>query len=400
MKEVEEKRNEISTKFQSALNDVAVVMTENTDKSIKLKNDNLKMTNKMKSIKEEFKKQEEQIKKMNQQIELEKQLAEAQITKLKIMNEMETQKLNSNVNILKCEKAELMEEVSKANEKCRQLQMTVKSLQDQIQRYSLKYNEFEATISRSNEIFDNCKEEIKKMRGNMINLEQENKVWRANYQKLSKFNNDILNTRTAQQEKIKVLENQVKQFMSLCRALQNRQSIPDSTSTFERNTSENAINKVPKQVKRGKKSKVLQHDSVNILPQVSQVNVTQEEEKVVESSNIAINKDDSDDKQIIDIKELHEENYEIAISKDMSNEKQVIDAGQIIEENCEISISEDINNEKQDIDAGKIIEKNCEIVISKDISDDKQTGVTVDVVKQETDKVVELSNTGKIPQQT
>ena len=54
------------------------------------------------------------------------------------------------------------------------------------------------------------------MRGNMINLEQENKAWRANHQKLSKFNNNIFNTRTTQQEKINTLENQVKQFMSLC----------------------------------------------------------------------------------------------------------------------------------------------------------------------------------------
>jgi hypothetical protein len=54
IREEEEKRKEVSAKFQSTLNEITALMQQNNEKNSKLREDNLEMTKKFKTVCEEF----------------------------------------------------------------------------------------------------------------------------------------------------------------------------------------------------------------------------------------------------------------------------------------------------------------------------------------------------------
>lgn len=54
MREEEEKRKEVSAKFQLTLNEITELMKQDSDKTMKLRDDNIDMTTKLKSIYEQY----------------------------------------------------------------------------------------------------------------------------------------------------------------------------------------------------------------------------------------------------------------------------------------------------------------------------------------------------------
>ena len=54
IQEEEEKRKEVSAKFQMTLNEITALMKEDNDKTMKLRDDNIDMTSKLKSIYEQY----------------------------------------------------------------------------------------------------------------------------------------------------------------------------------------------------------------------------------------------------------------------------------------------------------------------------------------------------------
>lgn len=54
IREEEEKRKEVSAKFQSTLNELTAVMQQNNEKNSKLREDNLEMTKKFKTVCEQY----------------------------------------------------------------------------------------------------------------------------------------------------------------------------------------------------------------------------------------------------------------------------------------------------------------------------------------------------------
>ena len=54
IREEEEKRKEVSAKFQVTLNEITELMKQDSDKTMKLRDDNIDMTSKLKSIYEQY----------------------------------------------------------------------------------------------------------------------------------------------------------------------------------------------------------------------------------------------------------------------------------------------------------------------------------------------------------
>jgi uncharacterized phage infection (PIP) family protein YhgE len=54
IREEEEKRKEVSAKFQSTLNELTAVMQQNNEKNSKLREDNLEITKKFKTVCEQY----------------------------------------------------------------------------------------------------------------------------------------------------------------------------------------------------------------------------------------------------------------------------------------------------------------------------------------------------------
>lgn len=54
IREEEEKRKEVSAKFQATMNEITTLMQQNNDNNMKLRDDNIDMTSKLKSICEQY----------------------------------------------------------------------------------------------------------------------------------------------------------------------------------------------------------------------------------------------------------------------------------------------------------------------------------------------------------
>lgn len=61
IRDEEEKRKEVSAKFQVTLNEITELMKQDNDKTMKLRDDNIDMTSKLKSIYEQYEMREQVI---------------------------------------------------------------------------------------------------------------------------------------------------------------------------------------------------------------------------------------------------------------------------------------------------------------------------------------------------
>ena len=59
IREEEEKRKEVSAKFQTTLSEITGMMQQNNDKNTRLREDNLEMTAKLKHVCEQYEKREQ-----------------------------------------------------------------------------------------------------------------------------------------------------------------------------------------------------------------------------------------------------------------------------------------------------------------------------------------------------
>ena len=82
IREEEEKRKEVSAKFQSTLAEITALMSQNNEKNAKLHEDNMEMSKNFKSVCEQVELREQQFEKIHQQMKLEIQLAEAKLAKV------------------------------------------------------------------------------------------------------------------------------------------------------------------------------------------------------------------------------------------------------------------------------------------------------------------------------
>ncbi|XP_015835241.1 alpha-taxilin isoform X2 [Tribolium castaneum] len=195
IKEEEERRKEVSSKFADKLSDINNMMDENKEKSEKLREENLRMTARLADLFKQFKKREEDITRMSQQLELERQFAQATITKMEL--EMRAQ-----------------------NELNAKEQETVKGLQDHIEVYKNQYQDFESTMTKSANVFDNFKAEIATMNKQIATLEKETQFWKNKFNDSMKALIEVSELKKNQDLYVQSLERKVEQLNKLCRQIQ------------------------------------------------------------------------------------------------------------------------------------------------------------------------------------
>ncbi|XP_017775732.1 PREDICTED: beta-taxilin isoform X2 [Nicrophorus vespilloides] len=206
----EESRKEVTQKFQNTLTELSSVMMENNEKNMKLRDDNIDMANKIATLCQQFSKGEEELARMSKQMSLEKQLSEATVAKAQFELKAERELWNKESEILK-------KKLQKSEETCTHLQSNIKDLESHLQVYTGKYEEFETTISKSNQVFDNCKTEMTKMTKQNSLLEKELKQWKVRFEKKCKLAMDMTASKNAQEMEF---GKKTEQLQKLCRQLQ------------------------------------------------------------------------------------------------------------------------------------------------------------------------------------
>lgn len=101
-----------------------------------------------------------------------------------------------------------------------QLQTNIKALEENLEMYSGKYQEFKSSIKKSNQAFDDCKSEMSRMTKQIITLEKEAKLWKTKSQRSEQAVIELATYKQVQDSKIDAADKKVQQLQKLCRQLQ------------------------------------------------------------------------------------------------------------------------------------------------------------------------------------
>jgi len=211
--EEDRKRKELSQKFQSTINDITAQMTENHAQNQQLKQDNMDLATKMKGLVEQYEIREQHIEKVLKAKQLEVQLCEAKVQQqqLLVQEEMETN--------LK-EKQGVVEESLIYKKKCEELLHTEAELRTQLSIYTEKFNEFQTTLTKSNEVFATFKKDMDTMTKTIRKLEKESVMWRTRWENTNHSLLKMVEERTENEQTIAAMNTKVEKLEKLCRALQ------------------------------------------------------------------------------------------------------------------------------------------------------------------------------------
>lgn len=207
------KRKETQAAFQKQINDIMQMIKESKDSNEKLQDDKSKMAEHFKHLVDQTQAKQKEIEKFDQKMDLALKLNEAKLTKTQMEAALDKEKM------LK-ERHDMLLELKTCRQELNELQAREKLLQDQLGVYTDKYQEFQTSFTKSNDIFVTYKREMEKMSKNILKLEKESLTWKI---KFEKSNVALLDMAAEKQMRDQILHKTTRQFIQLqklCRTFQ------------------------------------------------------------------------------------------------------------------------------------------------------------------------------------
>ncbi|ELK09670.1 Beta-taxilin [Pteropus alecto] len=154
-REEEEKRKEITSHFQSTLTDIQAQIEQQSERNMKLCQENTELAEKLKSIIDQYELREEHLDKIFKHRELQQKLVDAKLEQAQeMMKEAEERH--------KREKEYLLNQAAEWKLQAKVLKEQETVLQAQLTLYSGRFEEFQSTLTKSNEVFATFKQEMDK----------------------------------------------------------------------------------------------------------------------------------------------------------------------------------------------------------------------------------------------
>uniref|UniRef100_UPI00358EEF55 alpha-taxilin-like n=1 Tax=Myxine glutinosa TaxID=7769 RepID=UPI00358EEF55 len=178
-REEEEKRREVTANFQTTLAEIQAQMVQHNERNTKLKQENIDLAEKLKNIVEQYELREEHVDKVFRHKDLQQQLMDAKL-------QQATDLLKAKADQHGKEKEVMLKEVVASQRKCELMKQQEVQLKQQLSLYTEKFEEFQSTLSKSNEVFNTFRQEMEKMTKKIKKLEKETSVWRNRWESSNK----------------------------------------------------------------------------------------------------------------------------------------------------------------------------------------------------------------------
>uniref|UniRef100_A0A1I8NN66 Alpha-taxilin n=1 Tax=Stomoxys calcitrans TaxID=35570 RepID=A0A1I8NN66_STOCA len=217
IREEEERRKESQLKFQSSLNDINQSLNKNNEENNKLRDHNIEMAKKLKFLAEQYQAREQQLEKLNEQVQIEAQLYRAKLNKVQVEAAMEKE-------ILIKEKQIALEKLLSSQKMLQEISERERDLKEQLNIYTAKYDDFQNSLQKSNDIFATYKTELEKMSKNSRKLEKEAREWQRKWEKSNATLIELATEKKERDDHALRCNKQVDQLQKLLRALQNERS--------------------------------------------------------------------------------------------------------------------------------------------------------------------------------
>ncbi|XP_060703109.1 alpha-taxilin-like [Hemiscyllium ocellatum] len=213
----EEKRKEITSHFQVTLNDIQTQMEQHNERNSKLRQENMELAEKLKKLIEQYELREEHIDKVFKHKDLQQQLIDAKLQQAQeLLKDAEERHQK--------EKEYLLKETVESQRMCELMKQQEVHLKQQLALYTGKFEEFQATLSKSNEVFTTFKQEMEKMTKKIKKLEKETTMYRTRWESSNKALLDMAEEKTLRDKEFESLQVKIQRLEKLCRALQTERN--------------------------------------------------------------------------------------------------------------------------------------------------------------------------------
>ncbi|XP_078094484.1 alpha-taxilin-like [Mustelus asterias] len=213
----EEKRKEITSHFQITLNDIQAQMEQHNERNSKLRQENMELAEKLKKLIEQYELREEHIDKVFKHKDLQQQLIDAKLQQAQeLLKDAEERHQK--------EKEYLLKETVESQRMCELMKQQEVHLKQQLALYTGKFEEFQTTLSKSNEVFTTFRQEMEKMTKKIKKLEKETTMYRTRWESSNKALLDMAEEKTLRDKEFESLQVKIQRLEKLCRALQTERN--------------------------------------------------------------------------------------------------------------------------------------------------------------------------------
>ncbi|XP_033934536.1 beta-taxilin isoform X1 [Pseudochaenichthys georgianus] len=214
----EEKRSEITSHFQSMLTEIQSQIETHSTRNDKLCHENSNLTDKLEGLMSQCEMREESLEKINNHRDLQHKLTEA---KLQQANALLTEAEDKH----RREKEYLLREAIDKTKKCYAMKEQELAMKKKLTLYAQKFDEFQATLSKSNEIYVRFKSEMDNMSDKMKKMDKESTLWKTRFENCNKALNDMISERTEKCREYDIFVLKINKLERLCDALQRERGM-------------------------------------------------------------------------------------------------------------------------------------------------------------------------------
>ncbi|KAM3858625.1 alpha-taxilin [Diretmus argenteus] len=208
----EEKRKEVTSHFQVTLNDIQAQMEQHNERNASLRQENTELGEKLKKLYEQYKLREEHIDKVVKHKDLQQQLVDAKLHQAQELLKESEERHDR-------EKDFLLKEAVESQRMCELMKQQEVHLKQQLSLYTEKFEEFQTTLSKSNEVFTTFKQEMEKMTKKIKKLEKETTMYRSRWESSNKALLEMAEEKTVRDRDFEALQGKVQRLEKLRRAL-------------------------------------------------------------------------------------------------------------------------------------------------------------------------------------
>ncbi|XP_051991937.1 alpha-taxilin-like [Xyrauchen texanus] len=213
----EEKRKEVTSHFQVTVNDIQAQMEQHNERNASLRQENMELADKLKKLIEQYELREEHIDKVFKHKDLQQQLVDAKLHQAQVLHKDSESRHQT-------EKEFLLKEVAESQRMYELMKQQEVHLKQQLSLYTDKFEEFQNTLSKSNEVFTTFKQEMEKMTKKIKKLEKETTMYRSRWESSNKALLEMAEEKTLRDKEFESLHVKVQRLEKLCRALQTERN--------------------------------------------------------------------------------------------------------------------------------------------------------------------------------
>ncbi|TRY98692.1 hypothetical protein DNTS_004806 [Danionella cerebrum] len=155
-REYEERRKEAMVHFQITLNEIEAQMEQHNSHNTKLRQENMELAEKLKKLIKQYELREEHTDNMFKHKELQQQLMDDKLQRTaELMRKVEEKQQR--------EREFLLKNATESRHKCEMMKEQEHQLKQQLTLYMDKFEEFQTTLAKSNEVFTTFRQEMEKV---------------------------------------------------------------------------------------------------------------------------------------------------------------------------------------------------------------------------------------------